>query len=226
MKRKCQQVLNPKFIPTRREFLKEAGLLACGATLSPALMSSCQQEPVTGTENTPTQTTTEFSGTYVPSTNPPPLLSVPGCTFKVAADRRYTLEHLWVLPTSQNTAAMGITEKLVALLEGPFAIELPVEGESFTRGDAFGFIEGFKLYVDLVCPVSGKIVSMNKEIIEQQKPFSDQDAQGERIPAFDDPYNRGWLVEILLSNPQELNSLLTVDEYIAVSAKTVTATSS
>ena len=187
-------------------------------------MSSCQQAPAAETESTPTQGTAEFSGKYEPSMNPPTLLSVPGCTFKVAADRRYTIEHLWVLPTSQNTVAMGITEKLVALLEGPFAIELPVEGESFTKGVAFGFIEGFKLYVDLVCPVSGKIVSMNKAIIEQQKPFSDQDAQGERLPAFDDPYVSGWLVVLMLNNPQELNSLLTADEYVALSAKTATAT--
>ena len=152
----------------------------------------------------------------------PPLLNVPGCTFQVAADRRYSMEHIWVLPATQLVVVMGITEKMVTLFSGPYGIDLPAPGRTFNQGDTFGYAQGFKMSIDLICPVSGTIIAVNKELLAQQIPFDEQPAEGTHIPSLaNDTYRSGWMVMMYLNKPEEVKGLLTPEEYVALCAKSI-----
>jgi glycine cleavage system H protein len=202
--------------PTRREFLRNIGFIVSGAVISSVISgSSCNHPPFTK-ENS----FSKEKAYYFPPSSMPPLVDVPGCEFKVATDRLYSFEHIWVLPTSNNTAVLGISEKLIAFLEGPYAIALPTLGQECQFGEPFGHIEGFKTFIDLISPVNGEIIAIDNELIAQQKPFSEQDAEGEPIWSLEnDTYRSGWLAMIQVNNSDELGSLLTAEQYIALNAK-------
>jgi glycine cleavage system H protein len=211
-----------KLSSSRREFLKSAGLVACGAAVTAISAGSCRRAETKYSESSPTQSVSATEYNYIPPADMPPLVAVPGSTFRVAADRRYSLEHIWVLPGSQNTVVLGISEKLVLLLSGPYGIDLPLVGSTFKKGDGFGYIEGFKVFVDLVCPVSGSVISVNQDLISQQVPFDQQSESGEPIPALvNDTYRSGWMFVLLLSSPDELKELMTWEEYVALCSKNV-----
>ena len=201
---------------TRREFLRNIGFVVSGAVISSVIpSSSCNHSSITQ-ENS----SSKEGAYYFPPSISPPLADVPGCEFQVATDRLYSFEHIWVLPTSNNAAVLGISEKLIAFLEGPYAIDPPTLGQECQLGEPFGHIEGFKTFIDLISPLNGEIIAIDNELIAQQKPFSEQDAEGEPIWSLEnDTYRSGWLAMMQLNNSDELGSLLTAEQYISLNAK-------
>jgi glycine cleavage system H protein len=204
--------------PSRREFLKETAVAACGFAACGA--GSCRNlGPSINTKQT-NETKSEFSFDYKLPAEMPLLLEIPGCSLKIAADRCYSVEHIWILPVTENSVVMGITEKLVSLLSGPYAVDLRAAGSTINRDDTFGSIQGFKISVDLISPVSGTIISVNKELINSQVPFDEQSAGGEHITALaNDAYRSGWLVAMKLDSTEELEPLLSPEQYISLNAK-------
>jgi glycine cleavage system H protein len=114
---------------------------------------------------------------------------------------RYTQTHEWVKITGKNTAIIGITDYAVTQLRDIIHIELPKVGEEIEQGSPCGEIESVKTVADFVAPLSGKVTAVNKDLL------SDLDVLK------DDPYEEGWFIKIRLSDPSEVDSLMSVDEY-------------
>ena len=112
----------------------------------------------------------------------------------------YTNDHEWIR-LEENQAIIGITDFAQSELGDIVFIEFPDEGDTFQKGDTIGTIEAVKTVADLYAPVSGKIVELNIEL----------DDNAELINS--DPFGKGWLVKMELSNPDETHDLLSAEVY-------------
>lgn len=121
--------------------------------------------------------------------------------FKLPEDRLYSENHLWIKKRKKKLVRIGLTDyfslKNLEIIE----IDLPEEEEEFEKDEIFGSIETVEEVFDLVMPVSGKITRVNEKVLE------DIDILNE------DPYDEGWLLEIELLNPSELEELLPPEDY-------------
>ena len=112
----------------------------------------------------------------------------------------YTNDHEWIR-LEESQAIIGITDFAQSELGDIVFIEFPDEGNTFQKGDTIGTIEAVKTVADLYAPVSGKIVELNLEL----------DDNAELINS--DPFGKGWLVKMELSNPDETHDLLSAEVY-------------
>lgn len=113
---------------------------------------------------------------------------------------KYSKEHLWVR-IEGNKAVIGITDYAQHELGGITAVELPDSGYELEQDDSFGSIEARKTVADLYAPVSGLVLASNEEVQDAPELIND------------DPYDGGWLVEVELSDKDELNLLMNVEDY-------------
>jgi glycine cleavage system H protein len=116
------------------------------------------------------------------------------------ADRRYTTEHEWIKPEAEHFV-VGITAFAQDQLGDIVYVELPKVGDQIEAGKAFGVIESVKTASDLYAPVSGEVVEVNAELVEQPQNVND------------DPYERGWMLKIRAADASEIEHLLTADQY-------------
>ena len=200
---------------TRRQFLKEAGMTLGGAAIaSLALSAGCAPGESSSVTANPAATskTPAATATTPPDTASPPLtlLPVPGATVKVAAGRLYSPEHIWIEQGAANRVTLGITDKIQAIMEAVKTISLEPVGAAIKRNEAFGFIEGYKMNMDLICPVSGTIAVINPAMAEVK--------ETEYSALNTDPYGKGWIMTLNLSNADELKDLLKAEEYVALTA--------
>ena len=112
----------------------------------------------------------------------------------------YTDDHEWI-KIEDSQAIIGITDFAQSELGDIEFIEFPDEGDTFQKGDTIGTIEAVKTVADLYAPVSGKILELNLEL----------DDNVELINS--DPFGKGWLVKMELSNPDETFDLLSAEAY-------------
>ncbi len=113
---------------------------------------------------------------------------------------KYSKEHVW-LRVEGNRAVVGITDYAQHLLGVIAAVELPAEGDEADQEDSMGSIEAHKTVAELYAPVSGTVLAVNDEILDNAGLIND------------DPYDSGWLVELELLDRDELKSLMSADEY-------------
>lgn len=116
----------------------------------------------------------------------------------------YTAEHEWVRLTESGTAVFGITDYAQDSLGDIVYVSLPGVGETLAAGSTCGEVESTKSVSDIYAPVDGEVVAVNSEL----------DRNPETINS--SPYNDGWLVEVELSNPAQIDTLLSASEYIAL----------
>ena len=116
-------------------------------------------------------------------------------------DLKYTETHEWVRANKKGEASIGITDYAVRQLSDLVHLELPKVGDSLEQGAPFGEIESVKTVADLVAPVSGQVTAINQQAVE------DLDLLKEG------PYDDGWLIKVKVSDPGELDSLLSSKEY-------------
>ena len=116
-------------------------------------------------------------------------------------DLKYTKEHLWVKPQEDGMVLAGITDFAQSQLGDIVYVEVETEGESINQDQIFGTIEATKTVSDLFMPVSGEIVSFNKEL--------------ERNPEWvnTNHFDKAWIIKIEMSDPTQLENLLSADEY-------------
>jgi glycine cleavage system H protein len=116
-------------------------------------------------------------------------------------DLKYTKEHLWVKTQEDGMVLAGITDFAQSQLGDIVYVEVETEGESINQDQIFGTIEATKTVSDLFMPVSGEIVSFNKEL--------------ERNPEWvnTNPFDKAWIIKIKMSDPTQLENLLSADEY-------------
>ena len=121
-------------------------------------------------------------------------------------DLRYTREHEWVR-IEGNVAQIGITKFAVEQLGDVTMVEFPEEGDAVAKDEVFGTVESVKAVSDLYAPISGKVVRTNTPIADTPEYINE------------DPYSEGWLVEIELGDPSELESLMDAAGYEAFIAE-------
>jgi glycine cleavage system H protein len=114
----------------------------------------------------------------------------------------YTEEHEWILVDDTNsTATIGITDYAQGELGDIVFVELPDANDDVKQMEAFGSIEAVKAVSDLFSPVSGVIIEVNT-LLQDQPELINQD-----------PYDKGWMIKVQLSNPDELKALMSPDDY-------------
>ncbi|HZS33443.1 MAG TPA: glycine cleavage system protein GcvH [Methylomirabilota bacterium] len=116
------------------------------------------------------------------------------------ADLRYTREHEWARVEGPR-ARVGITQYAQEQLGDVVFVELPKTGARVTQMQTFGVVESVKAVSDLFAPLSGVVVETNEALVQHP----------ERVNR--DPYGDGWLIVIELSNPAEVEKLLTAAQY-------------
>ena len=174
---------------------------------------------ITSTTSTPAASTTGAPPTatyaYVPPLALPPLIEITGTACTVATDRVYSVDHVWVKTLGNNIAVLGISTTFVELIAFPNKLSLSAVGDVLKRNDVFAQIEGSKLSVDISSPVSGTILQINDFLLSFNKSV-------ELEPLMNSTYNEGWLIVMRLSQPDELNQLISAAAYrdLIVSTKT------
>jgi glycine cleavage system H protein len=119
---------------------------------------------------------------------------------KVPTDLRYTTEHEWIRKDN-GIGTAGITDYAQDSLGDIVYIELPEVGKKVKKGEAFGVIESVKAVSDLFSPVSGNIIEVNEQLKDNLEWINK------------DPYGEGWMIKIEILDPNELNELLSSQEY-------------
>jgi glycine cleavage system H protein len=117
----------------------------------------------------------------------------------IPGDLKYTNEHEWV-KVDGNIGTIGVTDYAQKELGDIIYLDVTADGD-VSRGDSIGTIEAVKTVSDLFSPVSGKLIEVNSAINNNPGVVNT------------DPYGAGWMVKIELSNPDELNELMTTDKY-------------
>ena len=119
---------------------------------------------------------------------------------KITGSLLYTNDHEWI-KIEENQGIVGITDFAQSELGDIVFIEFPDKGDLFQKGDTIGTIEAVKTVADLYAPVSGKIFELNLDL----------DDNAELINS--DPFGKGWLIKMELSNPDETSDLLSAEDY-------------
>ena len=115
-------------------------------------------------------------------------------------DLRYTNEHEWVRVNGKS-ATVGITAHAVEQLGDITMIDLPKEGEKFAREAQLASVESVKAVSDIYAPISGTVLKVNAPLGDSPEMLNE------------DCYDEGWIVELEISNPKEIEGLMTSAEY-------------
>lgn len=115
-------------------------------------------------------------------------------------DLKYTKDHEW-LRIEGDMAVVGVTDFAQSELGDIVFVEIETEGEELEAEEVFGSVEAVKTVSDLFMPVSGEIVEVN------------QDLEANPEVVNEDPYGKGWMIKVRMSNPSEVEKLLDSDAY-------------
>ena len=116
----------------------------------------------------------------------------------------YTKDHEWIQLHQDGTATVGITDYAQESLGDITFVEFPLAGESFNTGDTFGVVESVKAASDLYMPLDAEVLEVNDEV----------DAEPELLNS--DPYQKGWLLKIRLTDASQVEALLKADAYAGI----------
>lgn len=115
---------------------------------------------------------------------------------------RYTSEHEWIRVDGEE-AYVGITDYAQSELGEIVFVDIPTLGEVVAQGEVFGSVEAVKTVSDLNMPATGEVLELNEEL----------EAHPELVN--EDPYGKGWMVRIRLTDPSELDKLMNAAAYEA-----------
>jgi glycine cleavage system H protein len=121
---------------------------------------------------------------------------------KIPKNLLFSEDHVWVLPKQRNIARIGITEFILQESDEIEKINMYVEEDTeIEAGDIIGEIETSDGTVEIVSPISGRVLKLNQDVIDNPETI------------IEDPYKEGWLMEIETSDSLESFSLLPYKEY-------------
>ncbi len=120
---------------------------------------------------------------------------------------KYDAEHTWLKLEGDNLGRVGITHFAQAQLRDVVFVELPAVGAEVTYMEPFGVIESVKATNDLYSPASGQVVEVNATLGSEPGVVNQ------------DPYGKGWMIVIKLTNLSELERLVSATEYQALLSK-------
>ena len=119
---------------------------------------------------------------------------------EIRDDLKYTKEHEWVR-LEGDKATMGITDYAQKELGDVVFVELPEVGKEVEQMKPFGTIEAVKAVSDIFSPLSGEVIEINTKLQSQSNLINS------------DPYGEGWIIQIMIKNPKELDALLSPADY-------------
>ena len=117
------------------------------------------------------------------------------------SELRYTTEHEWVRVEDDGTATIGVTFFAQDQLGDVVYIVLPSVGATVQKDTRMGEIESVKSVSDLFVPISGEVIEANQEVIDHP----------ERVN--EDPHGAGWMLRVRMSDPSEVERLLSGEQY-------------
>ena len=115
-------------------------------------------------------------------------------------DLLYSREHVWVR-VEGDLATIGITDYAQEKLGEVISLDLPEADAYLERDEPFGKIESVKAVVELICPISGVVVSVNEDLPDEIGVVNS------------DPHDTGWMIVVEIEDPAELDDLLDVKGY-------------
>lgn len=118
----------------------------------------------------------------------------------IPADLKYTKDHEWV-KLEGSIAIIGITDFAQSELGDIVYVEVETLDESLDQDEVFGTVEAVKTVSDLFLPMSGKIIEMN-EALDQEPELVNSD-----------PYGKGWMIKVEVSDPSQYDGLLDAGAY-------------
>lgn len=118
----------------------------------------------------------------------------------IPADLKYTKEHEWI-KIDGDVATVGITDFAQGELGDIVYVEIETEGETLDAEEVFGTVEAVKTVSDLFMPLSGEVTEFNEGL----------EADPEVVNK--DPYGAGWMIKIKISDPSQVDGLLSADAY-------------
>ena len=115
-------------------------------------------------------------------------------------DLYYNRNHLWIR-VQGTRGTVGVTDYAQREMGEVLFVDLPEEGSQVEKDDVFGSLESSKTVAELRCPVSGEIVSINKDLEEEPSLVND------------DPYGNGWLAVVEIDDPNEIEDMINAADY-------------
>ncbi|NJX16068.1 glycine cleavage system protein GcvH [Tamlana crocina] len=121
----------------------------------------------------------------------------------IPSELKYTKDHEWV-SIQGDIATIGITDFAQSELGDIVYVEVETLDETLDAEDIFGTVEAVKTVSDLFLPLSGEVVEFN-ELLEDEP---------EKVNS--DPYGDGWMIKVKISDAEEINGLMSADDYKAL----------
>ena len=118
----------------------------------------------------------------------------------VPKDLKYTNDHEWV-KLEGDIATVGVTDFAQGELGDIVYVEVDTLDEELEREEVFGTVEAVKTVSDLFMPISGEVIEFNESL----------ETNPEKVN--EDPYEEGWMIKIKISNPSEIDELLSSEDY-------------
>ncbi|MGC8869288.1 MAG: glycine cleavage system protein GcvH [Sulfurihydrogenibium sp.] len=122
--------------------------------------------------------------------------------YKIPENLYYTKEHIWV-KIENDVATIGITDYGQKQLGDVVFVDLPEVGREVESGEVIASVESVKAVSEVYSPVSGKIISVNEDLANDPSVINS------------DPYGDGWIADIQMSDPSEVEDLMTAEDYKA-----------
>ena len=120
--------------------------------------------------------------------------------YNTPEELKYTKDHEWI-SIDGEIATVGITDFAQRELGDIVYVEVETVGETLDADEVFGTVEAVKTVSDLFLPVSGEIIEFNEDLED-----TPEDVNAE-------PYSKGWMIKMKISNPDDLNQLLDSNQY-------------
>ena len=115
-------------------------------------------------------------------------------------DLKYTKEHEWAR-VEGNIAVVGITDYAQDKLGSIVFVELPPPGKAFMRGETMVTVDSVKAVAEVYSPLSGEVEKANESLKDNPEAINQ------------DPYGKGWMVKLKITNPEELSALMNLESY-------------
>lgn len=119
------------------------------------------------------------------------------------AELKYTKDHEWV-SVSGNQATIGITDFAQRELGDIVYIDINSIGTEIAKDDVFGTVEAVKTVSDLFMPLTGTVLEINSDLNDNPELVNS------------DPYQKGWMVKVAVTDLAEVNELLSAEDYKAL----------
>ncbi|TXD49850.1 glycine cleavage system protein GcvH [Polaribacter sp. IC073] len=118
----------------------------------------------------------------------------------IPSDLKYTKDHEW-LKIEGNTATVGITDFAQGELGDIVYVDVDTLDDTVEEGDVFGSVEAVKTVSDLFMPLTGEVIEFNDTLEDDPELVNS------------DPYNKGWMIKIQISDSSQIDDLLDAEAY-------------